>query len=42
MHWNLKVDGHRLRRGTCQVTLRSLTASKKIRDFGVPHLIRVL
>jgi hypothetical protein len=41
VHWNLEVNGHRLTRGTYQVTLRSLTASKQIRDFGVPHLIRV-
>ena len=40
-HWDLKVNGRRLKRGTYQVTLRSLTASKKIRDFGVPHLIHV-
>lgn len=41
VHWDLRVNGHRLKRGTYQVTLRSLTASKKIREFGVPHLIRV-
>ncbi len=41
VHWNLKVNGHRLKPGTYQVTLRSLTASKQIRDFGVPDLIRV-
>jgi hypothetical protein len=41
VHWDLKVNGHRLTRGTYQVTLRSLTASKKIRDFGVPQLIRM-
>jgi hypothetical protein len=41
VHWNLEVNGHRLTRGTYQVTLRSLTPSKQIRDFGVPHLIRV-
>jgi hypothetical protein len=41
VHWNLRVNGHRLKRGTYQVTLRSLTPSKQIRDFGVPHLIRV-
>jgi WD40 repeat protein len=40
-HWDLRVNGRRLKRGTYQVTLRSLTASEKIRDFGVPHLIRV-
>jgi WD40-like Beta Propeller Repeat len=41
VHWDLRVNGHRLRRGTYQLTLRSLSASKKIRDFGVPHLIHV-
>jgi hypothetical protein len=41
VHWNLRVNGHRLTHGTYQVTLRSLTPSTQIRDFGVPHLIRV-
>lgn len=41
LDWNLKVDGHRLKRGTYQVTLRSLTSSKQIRDFGIPHVIHL-
>ncbi len=40
-HWNLKVNGRRLKPGTYQVTLRALTAAKQIREFAVPHLIRV-
>lgn len=41
VHWNLKVNGHRLKRGTYQVTVRSVTASGKVRDFGAPKLIRL-
>lgn len=41
LHWNLKVNGRRLKRGTYQVTLRSLTRSKKIRDFGGSRIIHV-
>ncbi len=41
LRWNLKVNGHRLKRGTYQVTLRSLTRSKKIRDFGGSRIIHV-
>ena len=40
LRWNLRVDGHRLKAGTYQVTLRALSQNKQIRDFGVPHLIR--
>jgi hypothetical protein len=41
LRWDLKVNGRRLRRGTYQVTLRSLSASQKIRDFAVPRVIHV-
>ena len=41
LYWNLKVNGRRLGRGTYQVTLRSLTSSKKIRDFGGSRIIQV-
>jgi len=41
VRWNLRVNGRRLKPGNYQVTLRSLTASKKIRDLGVPDLIHV-
>jgi hypothetical protein len=40
-HWNLRVNGKRLRRGTYQVTPRAVTGSGKISDFGKPVMIHV-
>jgi hypothetical protein len=41
VHWNLTVNGHRLKRGTYQVVLRALNASQQVLDLGVPNLIHV-
>jgi len=41
VRWNLRVNGRPLPRGTYQVTLRSLTSSKQIRDLGAPRLIHM-
>jgi hypothetical protein len=40
-HWNLKVGGRKLHKGTYQVTVRALTHSGRIRDLGKPQLIHI-
>jgi hypothetical protein len=40
-HWNLKVGGRALHRGTYQVTVRALTHSGRIRDLGKPQLLHI-
>ena len=40
-HWNLRVNGKRLRRGTYQVTPRAVAKSGRIRDLGKPSIIHV-
>jgi hypothetical protein len=40
-HWNLRVNGHSLRHGTYQVTVRALTGKQQIRDLGKPQIIHV-
>jgi WD40-like Beta Propeller Repeat len=40
-HWNLKVNGKRLRPGTYQVTPRAVAKNGRIRDLGKPSIIRV-
>jgi WD40-like Beta Propeller Repeat len=40
-HWNLKVGGKKLGRGTYQVTVRALTRSGRIRDLGKPQLLHI-
>jgi hypothetical protein len=41
IHWRPVVDGHRLRPGLYQFTLRALTASGKIRDLSSPRELRI-
>jgi hypothetical protein len=41
VHWDLRVNGKKLPKGTYQVTPRAVTKSLKIRDFGTPRIIHV-
>jgi hypothetical protein len=41
IHWQPRVNGHRLRPGRYQFTVRALSRSGKIRDLGRPRLLRV-
>jgi len=41
VRWNHKVNGHRLRPGLYQVTVRALARNGRIEDLGHPHLIRI-
>jgi hypothetical protein len=38
-HWNLRVNGRPLPRGTYQVTVRALTGKGQIRDLGKPKIL---
>jgi hypothetical protein len=40
-HWNLRVNGKRLRKGTYQVTPRAVSGSGRIRDLGKPVILHV-
>lgn len=40
-HWNLKVGGKKLGKGTYQVTVRALTRTGRIRDLGKPQLLHI-
>jgi hypothetical protein len=40
-HWSLRVNGHPLRHGTYQVTVRALTSKRQIRDLGKPKILHV-
>jgi hypothetical protein len=41
VHWNLRVNGKRLRRGRYLVTLRALSRQGVIRDLAKPDVIRI-
>jgi WD40-like Beta Propeller Repeat len=41
VHWNLRVKGKRLPKGTYQITPRALTKSQKVRDLGTPKILHV-
>lgn len=41
VHWNLRVSGRRLPRGTYQVTPRAVTKSGRIRDLGKPKILSI-
>jgi hypothetical protein len=41
IHWQAVVNGHRLRPGLYQFTVRALTKSGKIRDLGTPRQLRI-
>jgi hypothetical protein len=41
LHWNLRVNGKRLRPGRYLVTLRALSNSGVIRDMATPNVLRI-
>jgi hypothetical protein len=41
LHWNLRVNGHRLRRGQYLVTPRLVTRSGIVHELGQPRVLRV-
>jgi hypothetical protein len=41
VHWDHKVNGHVLRPGLYQVTVRALAKNGRIEDLGQPHLVRI-
>lgn len=41
VHWDLRVNGHRLRPGRYLVTPRALTKKGVVRELGKPHIVRV-
>jgi WD40 repeat protein len=41
VRWNLKVDGHKLRRGRYLVTPRALTRKGQVRELGTSHVLRI-
>jgi hypothetical protein len=41
VHWNLRVDGRRLRRGTYLVTPRSLTSRNIVTGLGTPRVLKI-
>lgn len=41
VHWDLRVNGRHVRRGTYQVTVRAVTRKGQIRDLGRPRILHV-
>jgi hypothetical protein len=41
VHWDLRVNGHRLRRGRYLISPRALTKKGVVRELGKPHVLRV-
>lgn len=41
VHWNLRVNGHRLRRGRYLVTPRLLSRKRVVTELGKPRVLRV-
>ena len=41
VRWDHKVNGHLLRPGLYQVTVRALAKNGRIEDLGSPHLVRI-
>jgi hypothetical protein len=41
VHWNGRVNGRKLPRGTYQVTVRAVSPKGAILDLGTPHTVRV-
>jgi WD40-like Beta Propeller Repeat len=41
VHWNLRVNGHRLRRGTYLVTPRLVTRKLLVTELGKPRVLRI-
>jgi WD40-like Beta Propeller Repeat len=41
VRWDLRVNGHKLRRGRYLITPRALTKKGVVRELGKPHVLRV-